>query len=143
MKRNILFFCLFWGVLNILANPYSGFNNRCVIIGTAHDNTIILPINENLKIENLGEEIKLNISDNPQYIHLDELDYIGYIYFNSEETKVESFEEDVPGRWEIYDSKGALIKETFSEKPDLSGLQPGEIYIVKSARLTFKYLPAR
>lgn len=132
--------CLLAGILPAVAANGSA---PYLIINLTSGNMVMMALNDDFRIDNLGEEISLKITGQPSYISLDEIESLGFIYFPANTSSVESLESDSERNWDIYDLSGLHIRHSFSRKPDLSGLKPNNVYLIKSESGTFKYIPYR
>ena len=119
---------------NDTLNPY-------LIINLYDNNSILTELNDEFIIENIGKEIKVLVKEQPVYVSIEELESLGFIYLSEEDTSIDSLESDNPEEWKIYDSTGKLISTTFSNRPDLTNLMPGNIFIIKTKGKSFKYMP--
>lgn len=124
-------------------NIYAASNAKIpyILINLSSDNIIMLALNEEFKIDNIGKEIKIYITENPTYIALEDIKSLGFLYANSAISSIDSIESETEQPWMIYDSSGRLIKQLIATKPDLTGLKAGEVYIVKTVGKAFKYMP--
>lgn len=97
-------------------------------------------LNDEFQIKNHDNILEIKMESGDIEIPVSSVSSIGFIYKN-EEAGINSIKDKQPGKLQIYNLEGRLIKETDSEFPDLSGLMVGKIYIIKQGAISYKYMP--
>lgn len=130
----ILFFLIFIGSIGITAQGAS-----YLLVNLTSGNIVLLILNEDFKIENFGKEILIDITGQPTYVSIEDIESLGFLNFPNDTSSMGELNQNECQEWKIYDISGNLIREIYSTKPDFKGLKQNEIYIVKGGNQTFKY----
>lgn len=94
------------------------------------------------KLENKGGYLALPVSEGNEggEIDVEDIRYLGIAYVD-EEAGVDFVSDDGDEKLYLYDTEGRLIGITGSRSPDLRGLHPGNVYILKAGNRAIKYIP--